>query len=87
MDCPICGYDVDTNNHKIEAESGVWKTAYKCPNCQRKFQKKTLLNKGTGYVARTSVWLALATLVGHDWDGDGHGEDGCGDDEYEELFD
>jgi hypothetical protein len=71
MDCPFCGYDIEKDSSKIDSESGVWKAAYECPNCMRKFKKKTLLNKGAGYAVNASVWLLLAALSG---DGDGGGD-------------
>jgi hypothetical protein len=63
MDCPFCGYDIDKGGNKIGPESGWWKTTFQCPNCMRKFKKKTILNRGVGYAAKASVWALVAALL------------------------
>ena len=66
MDCPRCGNEVGKSETKVEAQSGLWRTAYKCPSCELVFKKKTLLRKGLGWAG----WVLVFSLSGGDGGGD-----------------
>jgi hypothetical protein len=72
MDCPRCGNEIGKSETTVESQSGLWRTAYKCPFCELVFKKKTLLRKGLGWAGKASLTVAIVLL------GDDGGGGDCG---------